>query len=387
MAGLPPFLGFLGKEALYDVQLAAVFGGLLVVASILVNGAMIAVAALVALKPFVGPAAIGLDEAHDPPLAMLLPPLLAGVAGCIVGLAPWTIEKLVGAVARGLVPSAPATDLALWHGWTPELALSLATLAAGVAAYRAWPRTQPVLADIETMDRLGPERAWEGLVGRTLDLAKAQTALLQHGSLRAYVGASIGTISVATAIALVLGGGLALPDFVPQPAHLAVAALLLAAAVVVALASDHALVAFMAAGVAGFGAAVLFLLGGAPDLAFTQIAVEALAIVLFLAVLGRLPLRKPDPRVRRERRRDACVAIAFGTLMTLLMMAVLAAPMDGSLADWFRANSLPAAHGRNVVNVIIVDFRALDTLGEIAVLAFAALGAIALVRGARRLAS
>jgi multicomponent Na+:H+ antiporter subunit A len=317
---------------------------------------------------------------------MLLPPLLAGAAGCLVGLAPWTIEPLVGAVARSLVPSAPASDLALWHGWTPELALSLATLAAGVAAYRAWPRTQPVLADIETMDRLGPERAWEGLVARTLDLAKAQTARLQDGSLRVYVGATVSVVSVATALALILGGGLAIPALTVEPAQLAVAALLFAAAVVVALASDHALVAFMAAGVAGFGAAVLFLLGGAPDLAFTQIAVEALAIVLFLAVLGRLPLRRPDPRPRRERRRDAWIAVGFGTLMASLLMSVLAAPMDGALADWFRANSLPAAHGRNVVNVIIVDFRALDTLGEIAVLAFAALGAIALVRGVRRLA-
>jgi len=385
MAGLPPFLGFLGKEALYDAQLSADFGGLLVVASILANGAMIAVAALVALKPFVGVAA-GAAEPHDPPLAMLAAPLIAGAAGCLIGIMPWLIAPLVAAVAVSLSPMAAATDLALWHGWTPELALSLATLAAGIAAYRAWPRTQPVLADIDTMDRFGPERGYESLVARTLELAKAQTALLQGGSLRSYVGLTIGTITAAAAIALLATGGLAFPAVGVEPVPIAVAVLLLATAIVTTLASNHALVAFMATGVAGFGAAVLFLVGGAPDLAFTQIAVEALAIVLFLAVLGRLPLRKPDPRSRRERRHDAYVAVGFGTLVTFLLLAVLAAPMDPALADWFRANSLPAANGRNVVNVIIVDFRALDTLGEIAVLAFAALGAIALVRGVRRVA-
>jgi len=385
MAGLPPFLGFIGKEALYDAQLSAEFGGLLVMASILVNGAMIAVAALVALKPFFGVASGGVPASHDPPLAMLVAPLIAGIAGCTAGVMPWLIEPIVSVVATSITPTAPATDLALWHGWTPELAFSLVTLAVGVAAYRAWPRTQPVLADIDGLDRLGPERGYDGLVARLLSLAKVQTAALQAGSLRGYVGLTIGVVTAAATVVLVAAGGLALPPASFEPAPLAVAALLMGTAVVTVLASNHALVAFMAAGVAGFGAAVLFLVGGAPDLAFTQIAVEALAIVLFLAVLGRLPLRKPDPRSRRERVRDACIAVAFGVLVTLLLLAVLAAPMDSTLAEWFRSNSLPAAMGRNVVNVIIVDFRALDTLGEIAVLAFAALGAIALVRDFRRM--
>jgi multicomponent Na+:H+ antiporter subunit A len=240
MAGLPPFLGFLGKEALYDAQLTAEFGGLLVVASILVNGAMIAVAALVALKPFVGTASGDVEESHDPPFAMLAAPLIAGVAGCLVGVMPWLIEPLVRAVAVSIAPAAPAIDLALWHGWTPELALSLATLAAGVAAYRAWPRTQPVLADIDSLDRLGPERGYESMVARTLELAKAQTALLQAGNLRGYVGLTIGIVTAATAVVLVAAGGLALPSPGFEPVPIAVAALLVATAIVTVLASNHA---------------------------------------------------------------------------------------------------------------------------------------------------
>lgn len=385
MAGLPPFLGFVGKEALYDVQLGADFGGLLVSASILVNGAMIAVAALVALKPFVGAASATARDPHDPGPAMLLPPMFAGAAGCAVGVAPWLIEPLVGAVARALDPAATEPTLSLWHGWTPELALSLATLGAGVAAYRAWPRTQPVLADIEIMDRMGPERGYERAVAAAVEIAKRQTAAIQGGSMRRYVALTVGIVSIALIAALVLAGGLALPSASPDAAPIAVATLLIAVAAIAAIASDHALASFMAAGVAGFGAAALFLLGGAPDLAFTQAAVEALAIVLFLAVLGRLPLRSRDPRSRPERRQDAAVAIAFGTAISLLLLATVADPAATTLDRWFGENSLPAAHGRNVVNVIIVDFRALDTLGEIAVLAFAALGATALIRASRRL--
>jgi len=275
-------------------------------------------------------------------------------------------------------------SLALWHGWTPELALSAATVAAGVIAYLAWPRAQPMLADIDPIDRFGAERAYEGALGRTIEVAKRLTAAIQGGSLRRYVGLTVGVVAGSVVAALVLAGGLDLPSPGFRLATFALAALLLATALVAALASDHALASFMAAGVAGFGAAVQFLVGGAPDLAFTQVAVEALAIVLFLAILGRLPLRGPDPRAPGERRRDAAIAIAFGGAITLMMLAVAAAPRDGALSRWFSENSVPAAHGRNVVNVIIVDFRALDTLGEIAVLAFAALRAIALVRGTRR---
>jgi len=106
MAGLPPFLGFLGKETLYDAQLGAEFGSLLFAASVLVNGAMIAVAGLVALKPFAGRGTAMAHAATDPHPAMLVPPLVAGVAGCAVGVAPWLLEPIVVAVARSLHPQA-----------------------------------------------------------------------------------------------------------------------------------------------------------------------------------------------------------------------------------------------------------------------------------------
>jgi multicomponent Na+:H+ antiporter subunit A len=139
------------------------------------------------------------------------------------------------------------------------------------------------------------------------------------------------------------------------------------------------LVAVAALGVVGYGVAVVFLLFGGPDLAFTQFTIETLSVLLFVLVLRRLPpLRVLSPRA--ERLRDGVVAAAGGVFVTALVLAATAAPHPAPPREYFAATSLALAHGRNVVNVILVDFRAFDTLGEITVLALAALGVVALLR-------
>jgi multicomponent Na+:H+ antiporter subunit A len=140
----------------------------------------------------------------------------------------------------------------------------------------------------------------------------------------------------------------------------------------------------MAMGLVGFGTAIVFLTFGAPDVALTQFTVEVLLVVILATVLIRLPLRARDTRTGRQRAGDAAVAGALGLSVTLVLLAVLASPFDPRLGDWFGEQSVPAGYGRNVVNVILVDFRALDTLGEIAVLAIAAFAVLALLRGAGR---
>ncbi len=139
------------------------------------------------------------------------------------------------------------------------------------------------------------------------------------------------------------------------------------------------LVAVAALGVVGYGVALVFLLFGGPDLALTQLAIETLSVLLFVLVLRRLPrLRTLSPP--SERIRDGAVAAAGGVFMAALTLAATAAPHPTPLRDYFAATSLALANGRNVVNVILVDFRGFDTLGEITVLAVAAIGVVALLR-------
>jgi multicomponent Na+:H+ antiporter subunit A len=155
-------------------------------------------------------------------------------------------------------------------------------------------------------------------------------------------------------------------------------AILVPLAAMLAVLSRSRLTAVAALGVVGYGLALIYLLYGAPDLAMTQFAIETLTVVLFVLVLYRLP---PFARFSSwiARVRDAAVALAAGALMTGLLLVTTAAPLKSLVAPYFAENSLPQAHGRNVVNVILVDFRALDTLGEITVLAVAAVGVFALI--------
>ena len=135
----------------------------------------------------------------------------------------------------------------------------------------------------------------------------------------------------------------------------------------------------------GSGAALIFLVYGAPDLALTQLLVETLTLIIVAIVLLRLPpLDKTAGAHSPGRWFDALVAVGTGTLVAALTLAVTGGPLDRQLTDFFEQNSAIAAHGRNIVNVILVDFRSLDTLGEIVVVATAGLAGFSLLARRRR---
>ena len=154
-----------------------------------------------------------------------------------------------------------------------------------------------------------------------------------------------------------------------------------AAGAVATVLARSLIAALVSVGIVGFAVAVIFMLNGAPDLALTQIAVETLLVILLTAVLLRLPARQRHSRTFGERRRDAALATAFGVVIFLAVASMSAIPIDMSLTEYFGATSYLEGFGRNVVNVILVDYRAIDTLGEIAVVAFATIAAWALLRG------
>jgi multicomponent Na+:H+ antiporter subunit A len=156
-------------------------------------------------------------------------------------------------------------------------------------------------------------------------------------------------------------------------------AVIIASAALVAISARSRLSAIAALGVVGYGISLLYVLFGAPDLAMTQVLIETLTVILFVLVLYHLP-RFAIRSSRRNRVRDAVVAGAAGVLMTGLTLAAFTVNQPGGISDYFAERSVPDGHGRNVVNVILVDFRALDTLGEITVLGLAALGIYALLR-------
>jgi len=138
--------------------------------------------------------------------------------------------------------------------------------------------------------------------------------------------------------------------------------------------------AIVALGVQGLAVALIFMLFGAPDLAFTQLMVETLSVVILALVMTRLNLSADDPRPYEDLARDGVLALVIGAATSVLLLRVLQGVFDGRLSEFFARHSVEIAHGHNIVNVILVDFRGLDTLGEISVVMTAGIAVLALLR-------
>ena len=384
MAGLPPFLGFIAKELMYAGTLAAEPGPWLVGGALLAaNALMFAVAGIVAFRPFWRPAGGEMPHApHEAPWAMLAGPVVLALLGAGFGIAPWLVEgRLVGpAVAAVSGGALEPKGLHLWAGINLPLILSLATFALGLAIYLGRGRLAAALDRASVMDF---DAGWDRVLDGLRALAAWQTRLLQGGVLRTYLRTVFATLLLAlgaTALARGLGPlDLSLADGGErQLKHYAVIALVVAGTgVTVATRSRIASVA--ALGAVGIGVALVFIMYGAPDVAITQLLVETLIVVLVAVVMLRLPHLTLEG-VSEWRPLDAAIALATGAAVTAVILAMLATPLDMRLTEFFEAASWTEAYGRNVVNVILVDFRALDTFGEIAVVAVAAFGAYALLR-------
>jgi multicomponent Na+:H+ antiporter subunit A len=271
--------------------------------------------------------------------------------------------------------------LALWHGWELPLLLSVLTFAGGVVLALSNRRAQQVLATGSGV--LSGEGFYLVVLRALAHTARRVTGVVQNGSLPVYAGVILTTAALAPAVVLIRGGSW--PDW---PTFGSIAELPIAGLVVLAALGAAAVRRrFHAAiflSVAGYAMAGVFVLYGAPDLALTQVAVETLSTVVFVLVLRKLPDRFERQSSTRRRLLRAGVAALVG--LTVFGFALVANTYRGPsvVSDEMTAKAVPEAHGRNVVNVILIDFRGLDTLGEITVLAAASIGAVALARVGRR---
>ncbi len=385
MAGLPPAFGFIGKELIYESALyAPSWAWLLTGVAVATNIFVVTAAGLVFLRPFFAQPVQTPGDAplsgHEVPLAMWIGPLVLAGLGLGAGLSSaWVGEMVVGPAAGAVAGEGFKVKLSLWHGINAMLILSILTVIAGGILYWRTPRRMETAPGADQLARWTPSRAYAGLLTGLLRIARSQTLVLQSGYLRRYLA-----VIVLSAVGLVMGtlfatGSAAIPSGLMELRlyEVGVVALILAGAGL-AVMTNNRLAAIAALGVVGFSMALLYVIFGAPDLAMTQFAVETLTVILFVSVLYRLPGFSRFTG-QASRLRDALIALAAGGMMTALVLATLAVPTPSALTQFFAENSLAAAKGRNVVNVILVDFRGLDTLGEIVVLTVAALGVMALL--------
>ena len=388
MAGFPPFLGFIGKELKYKGVLAVASEPYLIVGAVLAaNALMFAAAAVVAFRPFWGRGAPEAEPGvtpHEAPWPMWIGPAVLAALGVVFGLRPDLAATLVDPAVVAILPAGTPYELKLWHGVNLPLMLSLATFALGLVLYLASDRLRAGLAAIETRNPIHFDRGWDRVLDGLKAFAGWQTRLVQSGALRVYLRLTFATFLAALG-GTILARGLGLPP-ASLPSLLAKewAVIVLIAAGTALVVLTHSRVAAIAGlGVVGIGVALVFIIYGAPDVAITQLLVETLVVVLVAVVLLRMPRLYGEGGVI-HRPFDAVLSVAIGVATTAVLLMVLAVPLDRRLTTWFEETAWPEAFGRNIVNVILVDFRALDTFGEVAVVLVAALSAFVLVKGIRR---
>jgi multicomponent Na+:H+ antiporter subunit A len=394
MIGLPPVLGFFAKEEMYLATATGTWGSIAVLAVLVIgNGLLAAVALAVTLKPFMGHFVPVPKTPHEPGFSMLAGPLLLGALGIGAGFATgWLGDALLSPASSAIADNNVEAHLTLGVDFFSLATwLSVATWALAAIVYWRLERVRSYLRRRSDISRWSLDRAFDVLMFGLIRMSAAATRALHHGRLEFYFLVVFAMLAAALlAPLLVLDGIGALPAIPDLTVYEWGAIALAIAGVVAVVLAPTRLFAILALGVQGLAVAMIYLLFGAPDLSFTQFMVESLSVVILALVMTRLKLDHEDPRELEDLARDGGIEFYFLVVFAMLAAALLAPLLvldgvfDPRLSEFFNANSAPLAHGRNVVNVIIVDFRGLDTLGEITVVMAAGIGILAMLRAARR---
>ena len=376
-AGLIPFAGFIKKElALAAYNLTDSLPFTIAIAISAVAGVIIAVTFVtkIFIKAPPGPlnpkpVAFGL---WMPPLALSILGLLAGFFAEPLG------HDFIQYVASDIHGESVKNHIALWHGLTPAFLTSTLAIVAGLIISPLWPK---ILSALEkTRSNFNIQNALQQVYSFTQTVAKSITHFYEKRSVREHLLLNFAAFLVLL-VAVIIQSPLSIhmpagPGILPHEiVILAFAAI--ASIAVIFVPNRMGSVAVL--GIVGIAMTLTFVTFSAPDLALTQALIDVLTVILFVLVFSRLP-RFHNRLSTRSKAVNFFVALAFGTAMTVVTLAVLSNPQLPSINHYFAENSYVLGHGRNVVNVIIVDFRALDTLGEVTVLCLAALGVHTLIR-------
>lgn len=380
-AGFPPLLGFLSKEYMYKA--ATELNGWITFILVLVNVLMVALTITLIVRPFFA------RRNETPPdakrietnTALWVSPLLLALGSFVVPLIglSWLDHNIIFPGSSDILRAATPKATSLWHGVNLPLALSVMTLIFGYLVYHIYPT---VSAFFQRLNRLVPraEDIFDQILSAMMALAKCQTALFQQEKLSRH--ALLFFAVLATAL---LGQVISIPlpvfDSLSNVAfyEFGIALLLIGAALVCTL-SRSRLLSIAALGMIGFMTTLVFMIYSAPDVAKTLLLVETLMVVFLALLVRHMPRLTTVPEHSIKRKMvNAVIAGFIAISVTMLLMAISSQPMDSSVSDFFAENSVPGGHGRNIVNVILVDFRAFDTLGEIVVVVIAGIAAVSLL--------
>jgi multicomponent Na+:H+ antiporter subunit A len=383
MAGLPPLLGFVGKEAGFEAFLAEddLRGRLVTLALVAGSVFTVAYSARFLWGAFARKPGVADTPVHRPGPLLTWPAGLCALGGLVLGVANPVVDADAQSYA-GAYPAASQAEagyhLALWHGLGLPLLASAVALVLGYALHRGWNRVGRLAGHFPRA--LSAQHAYEVAVGGTERVATAVTGRLQAGSVPTYLVVILVTVVALPGTAVLVGGSWPDQPIYHAPLQLPLAVLATLAALALVRVRRR-FTAVLLVGVVGYGVGGLFIVDGAPDLALAQFLVETLSLVAFVFVLRRMP-----GRFTLERQRawvhvpKAVIAVAAGGMVAATAVVLSGArQVSATTSAEFVRLAPEGAGAMNVVSAIIVDFRALDTVGEITVLFVAAVGVASLV--------
>ncbi len=387
MAGLPPMLGFIGKELIYEakIQLPGL-SWLVLPLGIGANIMMVAISATLFFEVF-WPSK---KEMQTPvkhtekyfSYTFLAGPIVLALGGLVLGIAPRILDYPISNALFFMRSHSIDVHLSLWHGFNQVLLLSVLTVLSGVIVF--WfrkPITKAISRIVDWLDKYHLPNLFANLINLYVKVASKNTGRMQHGYHRFYLLTFFLVTMALVWLQLFRITDIPLPEVDSSPIKIHVALLLLVTslAVIFAVLAKSRLSAILAMGMVGYGIGLLYLYFGAVDLAITQFLAETVLMVLFVMVIYYLP-GFAVLSTKASRIRDAIISITVGVFVTLVVLKARFLSLEEPISGFYAENSLTQAHGRNIVNVILVDFRALDTMGEITVLTLAAAGVYSLFR-------
>ncbi|MFD1769709.1 hydrogen gas-evolving membrane-bound hydrogenase subunit E [Sphingobacterium suaedae] len=383
-AGVPLTFGFIGKDLIYEATLhyRENWSLWLTALAVITNIGLVAAGFMAGLKPFTGQLPTAYQNVHLPYKSMWIPPLILAALGLLFGIFPGVVGEYMNYQTANAIAGADThMDLKIWHGFNVVLILSVATLVSGGLIYVFHTPSERKLAAIERFNRLAPQQVFLYIAQTCKRLAISFTQLFHNGYLRSYHLKIIVFAELLLGYKLWISGPIHIhfDQLTPLSWYEVVIVAILIGALYIIVSTRSRLTSVVSTSVIGYCICLMFVFYSAPDLAMTQFTIDTLTTVLFVLVLYKLP-GFINLTSRAVLVRDAIVALGFGAILSLIALRVLYEPNTTTISDFYGENAYLLAKGKNVVNVILVDFRGIDTMFETVVLSIAALGVYSLIR-------
>lgn len=398
MAGIPPFNGFLSKEMFFTAVLNITemnllsmdtWGSLFPIIAWIASVFTFVYSMLLVFRTFGGKPQfekLG-KKPHEAPIGMLLSPVVLASLAIVFGLFPnilsySLIEPAMAAVHPNLLSPGQQflVSIDLWHGWTTELIMTIGVAALGTVLFLF--HRKVTLLNAPLFNNVSLNKSYDGGIKLLDRSSNSLTRLYMTGSIRHYLIYIFVFLVVAISVTMFAQDGFQLDtsEFAKTSFYEAVIIIALVLSAIAVPFANSRLMAIILTGVSGYMVTLFFVIFRAPDLALTQMIVETVSVALFLLCFYHLPKLKKEIVALRFKLGNLIIALSVGTVMTLIALSASSNRKFESISHYFLENSYKLAGGKNVVNVILVDFRGFDTMLEIVVLGVASFGIYAMIR-------